>query len=295
MPNRVKYYEKLREKRRLARERAKKTQEERKRAREVKEEKWTTRNEFELISDHRQIQRKAYIAKIRKESQEMLEMAVARVKSHEEREDMIEKEIKEEVETIRNFINEQCEYYDEIHKQISPPKERSVELIAAEIEKELKEIYEIFASVFDFDPKMPENISVKEDDDQIFAKEIAQLEKEFEANTLKAEELEKEIAQSKIQIETDNVKFAAIEQEKAIEIIHLEKQIKNMEAKLDFIKQDPVEVEEIEKLKNRVEEETLRNTEYAESLKYIKEMIRIKKAEKEEKKKKLRMEKLGKK
>ncbi|PIC42219.1 hypothetical protein B9Z55_009368 [Caenorhabditis nigoni] len=309
MPNRVKYYEKLREKRRLARERAKKIQEERKRAREVKEEKWTTRNEFDLISEHRQIQRKAYIAKIRKESKEMLEMAVARVKSHEERENMIEKEIEEEVETMRNFINEvrdlevniynfeilqQCEYYDEIHKQISPPKERSVELIAAEIEKELEEIYEVFASVFDFDPKMPEDISVKEDDDQIFAKEIAQLEKEFEANTLKAEELEKVIAQSKIQIETENVKFAAIEQEKAIEIIHLEKQIKNMEAKLDFIKQDPVEVEEIEKLKNRVEEETQRNTEYAESLKYIKEMIKIKKEEKEEKKRQ-KMENLGKK
>ena len=65
MPNRVKYYEKLREKRRLARERAKKVQEERKRAREVKEEKWTTRNEFGLVSEHRQIQRKAYIEKIR--------------------------------------------------------------------------------------------------------------------------------------------------------------------------------------------------------------------------------------
>ncbi|CAP28747.2 Protein CBG09039 [Caenorhabditis briggsae] len=190
MPNRVKYYEKLREKRRLARERAKKTQEERKRAREVKEEKWTTRNEFELISDHRQIQRKAYIAKIRKESQEMLEMAVARVKSHEEREDMIEKEIKEEVETIRNFINE---------------------------------VSDLEVNFYNF-----------------------------------------EILQQ-------------CEYEKKIDF--------------DLKKQDL----QIEKLKNRVEEETLRNTEYAESLKYIKEMIRIKKAEKEEKKKKLRMEKLGKK
>ncbi|KAF1762405.1 hypothetical protein GCK72_010667 [Caenorhabditis remanei] len=257
MPNRVKYYEKLRENRRLARERAKKVQEERKRAREVKEEKWTTRNEFGLVSEHRQIQRKAYIEKIRKESQEMLKMAIER----------------------------QCNYYAEIHEQISPPKERSVDQIVTEIQEELKEIYDIFASVFDFDPKMPEDIEVKEDDDQIFAKEIAQLEKEFEANTLKAENIEKEIAQSKVQIETENVKFAAIEQEKAIEIIKLEKQIKNMEAKLDFIKQDPVEVEEIEKLRKRVEEETQRNVEYSESLKYIKEMIRIKKEEKEEKKK----------
>lgn len=65
MPNRTKYYEKLREKRRLAREHAKKVQEERARSREMKEEKWTTRNEFDLISEHRQLQRKAYIEKIR--------------------------------------------------------------------------------------------------------------------------------------------------------------------------------------------------------------------------------------
>ncbi|EGT35711.1 hypothetical protein CAEBREN_08805 [Caenorhabditis brenneri] len=252
MPTRVKYYEKLREKRRLAREKAAKVQEERKRAREVKEEKWTTRNEFELVSEHRKVQRKEYIEKIRKDSQAMLEMAIARVKSHEDREEMIKKDIEDEVETIRNFIDE---------------------------------IYEIFASVFDFDPKMPEDIEVKEDDDQIFAKEIAQLEKEFEENSLKADSLDTEIAKSKVQIETENVKFAAMEQEKAIEIIKLEKQIKMMEAKLDFIKLDPVEIEEIEKLRERVEEETQRNKEYAESLKYIKEMIRIKKAEKEKKKK----------
>lgn len=71
------------------------------------------------------------------------------------------------------------------------------------------------------------------------------MEEEFEANTLKAESLEKEIAYSKVQIETENVKFAAIEQEKAIEIIKLEKQIKIMEAKLDFMKQDPIEIEEV--------------------------------------------------
>ncbi|CCD65980.2 uncharacterized protein CELE_EGAP1.1 [Caenorhabditis elegans] len=301
MPNRTKYYEKLREKRRLAREHAKKVQEERARSREMKEEKWTTRNEFDLISEHRQLQRKAYIEKIRKESQAMLEMAVARVKAHEKRENMLKQEIEEEVETVRTFITEQCEYYADIHQQISPPKERSVDQIVGEIETELKEvvviqnlniyiemfqIYEIFSSVFNFDPKMPENVGVKEDDDKVFAKEIAQLEEEFEANTLKAESLEKEIAYSKVQIETENVKFAAIEQEKAIEIIKLEKQIKIMEAKLDFMKQDPIEIEEIEKLKHRVEEETQRNTEYAESLKYIKEMIRIKKAEKNEKKQK---------
>ncbi|CAL2036142.1 unnamed protein product [Caenorhabditis brenneri] len=285
MPTRVKYHEKLREKRRLAREKAAKVQEERKRAREVKEEKWTTRNEFELVSEHRKVQRREYIEKIRKESQAMLEMAIARVKSHEDREEMIKKDIEDEVETIKNFIAEQCNYYSEIHQQISPPKERSVDQIVADIEKELKEIYEIFASVFDFDPKMPEDIEVKEDDDQIFAKEIAQLEKEFEENSIKADSLDTEIAKSKVQIETENVKFAAIEQEKAIEIIKLEKQIKVMEAKLDFIKLDPVEIEEIEKLRERVEEETQRNKEYAESLKYIKEMIRIKKAEKEKKKK----------
>uniref|UniRef100_A0A1I7T8M5 Uncharacterized protein n=1 Tax=Caenorhabditis tropicalis TaxID=1561998 RepID=A0A1I7T8M5_9PELO len=290
MPNRVKYYEKLREKRRLAKEKAKKIQEERKRAKEVKEEKWTIRNEFGIVSEHRQLQRKAYIEKIRKESQAMLEMAIGRVKSSEEREKMIKEEIEEEMETIKNFIEEQCNYYDEIHKQISPPKERSVDQIVSEIEKELKEIYDIFASVFDFDPKMPEEIEVKEDDDQIFAKEIAQLELEFEKNSIKVDDLEKEIAKSKLQIETENVKFAAIEQEKAIEIIKLEKQIKNMEAKLDFIKRDPVEIEEIEKLRERVEEETQRNREYAESLKYIKEMIKIKKAEKEEEKKKRKEE-----
>lgn len=79
---------------------------------------------------------------------------------------------------------QQCEYYADIHQQISPPKERSVDQIVGEIETELKEvvviqnlniyiemfqIYEIFSSVFNFDPKMPENVGVKEDDDKVFA------------------------------------------------------------------------------------------------------------------------------
>uniref|UniRef100_A0A8R1IWJ9 Uncharacterized protein n=1 Tax=Caenorhabditis japonica TaxID=281687 RepID=A0A8R1IWJ9_CAEJA len=63
-PNK-KYYEKLREKKRLAHEHARKKQEERKRAREVKEEKWTIRNEFELTAEHRAIQRKEFIEKMK--------------------------------------------------------------------------------------------------------------------------------------------------------------------------------------------------------------------------------------
>lgn len=36
----------------------------------------------------------------------MLEMAVARVKAHEKRENMLKQEIEEEVETVRTFITE---------------------------------------------------------------------------------------------------------------------------------------------------------------------------------------------
>ena len=42
----------------------------------------------------------------RKESQEMLKMAIERANSHGKREGIIQKEIEEEVETVKNFIDE---------------------------------------------------------------------------------------------------------------------------------------------------------------------------------------------
>ncbi|CAI2348316.1 unnamed protein product [Caenorhabditis sp. 36 PRJEB53466] len=281
MPNtKTQYYEKLREKRRVAREHAQKIQEEKKRAREMKEEKWTTKNEFELISEHRKLQREEYISKIRKEGRAIMEMAVAKMKAYEEKEARIAKDIEEEKVNIEKFIAEQCSYYDEIHKQISPPKERSVEEIMKEIEKELKEIYEVFQSVMEFNPKMAELEGQEEEKDGFFAKEIAQLEKEYAENTLKWEDLQRKIAVEKAEYEKDSVRYAAIGQEKAMENHKLEKQIKALEAKIGFMKMDTEEAEEIEKLKERIEEETRREHEILKALKDLEETIRKSKEKK---------------
>lgn len=122
--------------------------------------------------------------------------------------------------------------------------------------------------------------------------------KEMAANSIKADNLKEQIAEAKALVEKENVRLAAIEQEKEMEVLELEKQIKALEAKMNFLEQEPVEKEEVEdwrkgermdgkfqikKLKGRIEEEEKKNAELKRTLKKLDEMIERKAAEKKEK------------
>ncbi|CAI5444924.1 unnamed protein product [Caenorhabditis angaria] len=249
--------EKRRQIRQAKKEKIAKIREEKKRNREVGEEKWTNKNENILIADHRKNQRSFYKENVRKDCQKLLDLLKVDEIEKQNRQKILKNEIDQEVQDIFNFINETCQYYDEIHQQISPPEEKNVEEIIKELENELRKNFEIFQKSYHFHPenfaeteiREAENLKAK---DKTFQKDKLKLELEIEVCKTKSEELVKNISVEKNEIELENVRFSAMKKEKLAENLAKSKKIWKIREKLNFLREDPIEFGEIIDIENQI-------------------------------------------